>query len=295
MSLYSIADLEKLSGVKAHTIRIWEQRYALLTPLRSATNIRYYDDAELRKLLRISTLINNGFRISEISKLSEEQINQELDRLIETSQAGSEMVFIHQLIDAGINYDESGFKKVFNSCLKKHGIISAYIKVIYPMLERIGMLWTKEDIVPAQEHFISNLIRQKLFTAIDGLPLPKDPAATYVLFLPEEEEHEIGLLIAAYLLRRKGIQVIYLGQRVPLANLMLTVSSCQATHIMSFFVHRQKNSEAQKYINMLSSEFDDLKIIIAGNAWLMSQLHIPENILWISSVKQFEDHLVSYA
>jgi len=285
MAVYSIKELEQLSNVKAHTIRIWEQRYNMFTPERTDTNIRLYNDDQLKKLLNVCTLMNHGMKISHISKLSSKQINNELDKLI-TSLGTIDQQFgtiLNQMIVALTNFDESHFDKIFSNSILRFGLISTYTEVIYPLLIRVGLLWTKNDIIPAQEHFLSNLIKQKLFAAIDALPLPNNPSQTWILFLNENEEHEIGLLFANYLLRQYGKKVIYLGQKVPYDNLSTVIKSNKPTHAYTFFVKNHTDKDVSNFIKMSKKDFKNLTICLSSNDILTSQ-NLGENIKIIKNI-----------
>ncbi len=274
MSEYSIKDMELLSNVKAYTIRIWEQRYNLLTPERTDTNIRYYSDAQLKKLLNVCTLIGKGIKISQIGKLSNEEIAQEIDELINDQKQSDAQIegMINQALIAVAAYDEAGFEGVFARSIKGLGLIDSYLKVIYPLLVRTGLMWSKDDIIPAQEHFLSNLIRKKLFSAIDKLPLPGQSDQTWVLFLHEQEKHEIGLLFANYLLRYYKKKVVYLGQEVPAANLFDIIVQCKATHAYTFFVRNYPNEMVRDILQPLRQRFQNLEICVSGQEEILGQL-----------------------
>ena len=200
---YSIRDLEKLSGIKAHTIRIWELRYGLLTPSRTDTNIRHYSNEDLRKLLNVSSLLQKGIKISHISKLSSKQIDEQAASA-QTKESIAEDYLPsaqHALMIALFEFNEESFNKAFSLSVLKFGFADAMFKVLYPVLDKIGALWSSGEIVPAQEHFISNLVKQKLFSATDSLMINADKKDTFILFLPEGELHEIGLLLTNYLRR----------------------------------------------------------------------------------------------
>ena len=219
MASYSIKDLEKLTGVKAHTIRIWEQRYNLISPQRTDTNIRFYTDEEVKRLLKIAALYHQGIKISKIASMSEEAINEYLLNI--ELHTGNEHVALEKLTIAMIDLSEEHFLSVFNACIQERGFKNTMIQLIYPFLQKVGVMWQVGDVHPAQEHFISNLIRQKLITAIDQLYKPKtesDPKI--ILFLPEGELHELGLLFYSYLLQEINYHVIYLGQSVPPEDLV---------------------------------------------------------------------------
>jgi DNA-binding transcriptional MerR regulator len=267
MSTYSIRDLERISNMKAHTIRIWEQRYGLLTPERTDTNIRYYNDDHIKKLLNVCTLLNQGMKISKISKLDKAQIANEIDRIIERSFQSDVHIeaIINQMLIAITTFNVQLFDELFTGAVKRLGLKKTYEKILYPLLVRTGLMWVKDDLLPSQEHFLSNLIRQKLFAAIDSLPLPTISDQKWVLFLNEEEDHEIGLLFASYLIRQHGKEVIYLGSRVPYQDLAMVVMQSQPTHIYSFFVRNQFEDQIDTLLNRLTSDFKNMHICISGS------------------------------
>ena len=215
MAVYSIKELENLSGIKAHTIRIWEKRYNLIEPYRTTTNIRYYTDQELKKILNVAMLNRHGIKISNIARLTDKELTDEILRVCSSNSSLENIV--DSLIITMIDMDEIKFNSIINKAISKHGFTEAFLTVVYPFLEKIGVLWMAGDINPAQEHFVVNLIRQKLITAVDGFSHQFNPKARkFLLFLPEGEWHEIGLLFALYLIKEAGHEVIYLGQSVPL-------------------------------------------------------------------------------
>ncbi len=219
MASYSIKDLEKLTGVKAHTIRIWEQRYNFISPQRTGTNIRFYTDEEVKLLLKVSALYHQGIKISKIASMSNEAINEYILNI--ELDVGNEHVALEKLTLAMIDLHEEHFLAVFNHYAQERGFKNTMIQLIYPFLQKVGVMWQVGDIHPAQEHFISNLIRQKLISAIDQLYKPKretDPKV--ILFLPEGELHELGLLFYSYLLQEMNYHVIYLGQSIPPEDLV---------------------------------------------------------------------------
>ncbi|MEX0883706.1 MAG: MerR family transcriptional regulator, partial [Cyclobacteriaceae bacterium] len=204
MKYYSIKDLEQLSGIKAHTLRIWEQRYKILKPKRTETNIRYYDDDDLKLILNVALLNDNGFKISKIAKLNMEDIKSEILKLTERSFKFDDQ--IHALIIAMVELDEERFEKIISTNILKIGFELTMINIIYPFLSKIGILWQTGSIHPGQEHFISNLVRQKLIVAIDG-QMYTGGGKKFLLFLPEGELHEISLLFSSYLLKSNGHKV----------------------------------------------------------------------------------------
>ena len=186
MGKYSIKELEQLSGIKAHTIRIWEKRHKIITPSRTSTNIRYYSDDDLKKIINVSLLNNSGIKISKIADMTLEDM---YSRVMEISELKNDAaIHIDQLVVAMIDMEEEAFEKTLSNLILRHGFEKTITEIVYPFLEKIGILWQTQNITPAQEHFITNLIRQKMIVAIDGLPIPPKTSRKVLLFLPEGEK-----------------------------------------------------------------------------------------------------------
>ncbi len=286
MSHYSIRDLQQLSNVKTHTIRVWEQRYNLLQPERTDTNIRYYDDEQLKKLLNVSVLMNNGMKISKISKLNNKEIADEIEKLLSNAIQfdNKTEALLNQCIIAATSFDEALFEKIINGCIHRDGLIETYKNVVYPLLMRIGQLWTSNEMLPAQEHFISNLLEKKLYAAIDALPLPVDADQTWILFLREPEEHVLGLLLTYYILKKHGKKVVYLGRRVPVENLFNVVKECNATHIYTFFVKNRPERETAEFLNQIKEFSKKLKVFISGRAKVIENIPLNSQVVWLKEV-----------
>ena len=294
MNTFSISQLSQLSGIKPHTIRIWEQRYNALKPNRSDGNTRYYDNSQLRRLLNIVSLMDEGYKISELCVLPDEKLYQlVLDISNNSNSHGPSEYFISQLISAGMSYDEAHFEKVFSHCQIRFGMKDTYIQVIYPTLLRMGLMWATGAFPPSQEHFNSNMIRLKLSTAIDSLPPPKSPSNTWLLFLPENEFHEISLLFSQYLIRLSGKRTIYLGGNLPFESISDAIQNTDPTNLLFFLVHYNSPVETQKYLDDLSSQFPDKKIFISGNTKLIRQLKLEKSIYWLESVEDLDKILQS--
>jgi DNA-binding transcriptional MerR regulator len=215
---FTIKDLENISGIKAHTIRIWEKRYNLLEPKRSDTNIRYYSHQNLQKLLNVVLLSKNNYKISKIAKMSEEEILQESREVAFATGANDEAINSFKL--SMFQFDKVLFNNTYHKLLSKKTFKEIFKEVFIPFLQHIGLLWQTDTLLPAHEHFISNLIAQKIHVNIENLEHGiKNSEKTYVLFLPENEIHELGLLYLNYELVLRGNQTIYLGQNLPLNNL----------------------------------------------------------------------------
>jgi len=295
LGAYSIKDLEKLSGIKAHTIRIWEQRYQIILPHRTQTNIRVYDDQQLKKLLNISLLVKHGFKISKLSKLPTEEINKQLQEVYqlvyEKAAHQTENYYINSLVVAMIDLDEEKFEKIFSTCVLRYGFEPTIMQVIYPFLEKVGLMWGIDEINPAQEHFISNLIRQKLIVAIDGLPIPPKENNKFILFLPEGELHEMGLLLANYLLKNKKQQIVYLGQNVPIHDLESVTKLCQPQFLLTFIITTKPKPEIEAYIETLSKKFSQKTILISGNITLAEGIKRFPNIYYLNNVSSINNYI----
>lgn len=292
MNLFSISQLAQYSGIKPHTIRIWEQRYNALSPNRTKGNTRYYDNSQLRRLLNIVSLMESGHKVSELGPMSDKKIFQLLEEITNWDLSNDPTeYFISQLIAAGMSYDEAHFEKTFSHCLLRFGMNSTYIKIIYPVLDRIGFMWATDKIPPTQEHFISNLIRQKLFTAIDYIPAANSSADSWLLFLPENEFHEIGLLFAYYLIRLSGRKALYLGVNVPQQSLVAAVNDSTPKNLLFFLVHNDFPDQVQSYLNGLSTAFASENIYFSGNQNLIRQLAPGKNIQWLQSVEDLQQLL----
>ncbi|MCF8388882.1 MAG: MerR family transcriptional regulator, partial [Bacteroidales bacterium] len=214
MASYSIKDLENLTGIKAHTIRMWEKRYELVEPRRTETNIRCYTDEDLKKLLNVSILNRHGIKISKLAHLSNEELGEKIIQL--TRKHSDFDSQIESLVVSMIELDEEKYEKILTTAIIRFGFEDTIFNILYPFFEKVGLLWQAGTINPAQEHFISNLIKQKLMVAIDSISLNKYKGSkTFLLFLPEWELHELGLLVYYYFIKKKGHKVVYLGQAVP--------------------------------------------------------------------------------
>ena len=293
MNQFTISQMQQFSGVKAHTIRIWEKRYNGLIPDRSEGNTRYYNDDQLRRLLNIVSLSNAGYKISELCKMPDSGHFRLLDEQLKNSgiTQNSNDYYISQLISAGMNFDETYFDKVLSNCILRSGLKNSYIEVIYPMLSRVGLLWRKDSIPPAQEHFISNLIRQKIFTALDSMPPAVDGKKSWLLFLPENELHEIGLLFSHFLIRQSGCRSWYLGSDVPFRSVTGATKQLRPDNILIFWVSGKDPETIGRYHEKLSQIIENADLYTAtGNE--MQDLILPGNsVTMIRSVQQLEEKL----
>jgi DNA-binding transcriptional MerR regulator len=292
MSRYSIRELEKLSGIKAHTIRIWEKRYGVIQPKRTDTNIRYYSNEDLKKLLNITILNRRGWKISEIAKLDNEELSSKVMNFTYSSKDTESQ--IEKLVIAMVDLDEAKFDQILSNAIMHDGFEQTIIKLIFPFFKKIGLLWQTGSINPAQEHFVSNLFRQKLMVAIDNLMIPdKENAKKFILFLPEDEFHELGLLFYNYLIKKSGHSVIYLGSSVPFNDLKETGKVIKPDYLFTSITTSLDSKGLQTYIQELSSAFEKQTIYITGLKVQEEVIDLPFNIEAVSSPLEFNEKLKS--
>ena len=286
---YSIRDLERLTGIKAHTIRMWEKRYGIILPERTSTNIRFYSEKNLRKLLNISVLNKNGFKISHISEMSESDILKEVESISDSNDGLD--ANINTLILAAIDLHEEQVEKTLNSSILNMGFERTFCDLVFPLFNKIGVLWQIGRINACQERFINNLVRQKLLVAIDGLvgqnntnPEPN----TFLMFMPSGEYNEIGLLFANYLVRKAGHEVVYLGPSVPLEHLRRLNDLSKYGDILINITNPVIEPDNKSYLDELRTIFPDQKIHIIFSS-VAPQLKTADlsNIQIYSTFKQF--------
>ncbi|AEA42933.1 MerR family transcriptional regulator [Fluviicola taffensis] len=261
MAGYKIKDLEILTGIKAHTIRMWEKRYGILAPQRTVTQIRTYSDDDLILLLNVSLLNKNGYKISRIAQMNSSLIIQTSKQVQSQDIVNSS---IEQFIVAVVKLDEHLFQKTFQELIQKSPLTEVFSDSIIPFLRRIGVMWLVGTINPAQEHFISNLIRQKIIAAIDSLPIPDQKKPVVLLHLPEHEWHEISLLIYHYQLRFQGTNSIYLGQALPYDSLLKTIQVLHPTTIISSWLTAVDPQEILDYFHNIQKDTQGINLYAGG-------------------------------
>jgi len=274
---YSIKDLEQLSGIKAHTLRIWEQRYNIFQPQRTNTNIRLYTPEELKTLLNISVLNAHGIKISKIANMSEYELCNEVRKFTEACHNFTDQV--QALTISMMDLDEDRFEKIINTNLLHFGLEKTMVDIIHPFLIHIGVLWQTGSVNPAQEHFITNLIRQKLYVAIDGQRIVKHPnAKKFILFLPEGELHEISLLFANFVLKSKGHIVTYLGQSLPMSEVIAISGLKNPDYIFTIITSTPHQENAIQYIKTLSEALPSQTLHVTGYQILTQKFDPPSNV-----------------
>ncbi len=291
MNAFTIKDLENLSGIKAHTIRIWEQRYSFLKPQRTTTNIRYYSNEELKTLLDISLLTRHGFKISHISRMQPEEIKQKILTLTDENVIQEKIV--NELIREMVDLDMESFEKIISEGITARGIEGTVMHIIFPFLEKIGILWQKGHINPAQEHLVTNIIRQKLVVAIETVVSRTKLNKTFLLFLPEGEYHELGLLFIYYLLKSRGANTIYLGSNVPLKDVEHVVSLKKPDFAFVQLTSPASTFNFEKFLSNIRHKLGGIITIISGQATQNYKKAVPKSVELKRSLSEVTEYLLS--
>ncbi|MBL7829373.1 MAG: MerR family transcriptional regulator [Saprospiraceae bacterium] len=277
MAIYSIRDLEKLTGIKAHTIRIWEQRYGLITPARTNTNIRYYTDDNLRLLFNIAILNRHGVKISKLAKMKPEDITAKGAEI--TQNKGSINSQIEALTLAMIDLDEADFEAVYSDFVHDHGFENSMIELIYPFLDKLQVLWLTSSIHPAQEKFIVNLIRNKLIGAIDRLPpvSAKSGMPTVLLFTAESELQELPLLFMQYLIKARRLRAVYIGNGVNTHDLKEICEVVRPEFVYTILQEPIPRQTVQGYIDQIAQSIAGGRLLLTGAQLFLGPIRLPSN------------------
>ena len=284
MNQFTIKDIENLSGIKAHTWRIWEQRYAIGVPQRKDSNHRFYDNENLKQILRISYLYHSGIKISKIAQLDTNEIR--LKALEALPVENGNEYYIKELLEASIDLDEERFERTFQEALKRVGVEETILNIIYPFQAKIGVLWLTDHVIPAQEHFTSNIIRRKRSVAIDSLPAVKETNKKEILlFTPEKEHHELPLQFIYYLLRKNKNKVIYFGSNVSLESINTYGQNKSFEYILFHLVTNLTSKNAQDYVKEISALFPDKQIYMSG-VLVLQVTDVPPNVHLLKSMEE---------
>jgi MerR family transcriptional regulator, light-induced transcriptional regulator len=284
---YSIKDLEVLSGIKAHTLRIWEQRFSIVEPRRTDTNIRFYNDDDLKKILNISLLNQNGYKISKIAEMNEDEISNEVSTISDKNFKYPDLV--NSFVKCMICLDKDMFETLMHKCVSQYGFENTMLKIVFPFLNKVGLLWLTGSVSPSQEHFISHLIRKKIMVALDNQDQKTfEHSKTFLLFLPQGEYHEVGLLFASYYLKERNHSVIYLGQNLPLAHVKDAFIHKKIDYIVTIFTSASSDYTAEEYIEEMSIKFPDTQIIVSGYQVIGQDLQIPDNVQILYKIEDLD-------
>jgi methanogenic corrinoid protein MtbC1 len=287
MDKYSIDEFSKITGLNKILIRTWENRYSFVKPHRTSTNIRYYDDKMIVKALRYSTLVNVGFKISILNKLSVEQIDDLIENQLENkNQTNKFSIYISQILESSISFNQLQFHNNYERCIKDIGIIECYQHVLLPVLNRIGVMWINNKISAPQEHFLSELIKTKLYKEIEQYGYKKLPKENWLLFLPKNELHDIGILFAYLILKMNGYNIIYLGQNLPQSLLLDLKDKHKIDNILFSIVSNTSKLDLIETTNFLETHFSESKIHAIINENLITEERF-QKLSTISSIDEF--------
>ena len=288
MAEYKIKDLENLTGIKSHTIRIWEKRYRILSPDRTDTKIRTYSDSELTHLLTVSMLNRNGIKISKIAKLSQEDMNNLLWDIKVNKEPEYSM---DKLLLSLVSLDEELFKETLANLLETEGLEKTFTDHLIPFLDRIGIMWLIGSVNPAQEHFMSNLIRQKIISEIDKQEIPASTEKSVLMYLPEHEWHEMSLLFYHFLLRSKGIPTFYLGQSLPYESLVECIEKLKPNYILSSWLTAVDGKLVVGYFKKLKSDYPNLDVFAGGPQIKANSAALKKYIIEVNDLASIMKHL----
>ena len=291
MNAFTIKDLENLTGIKAHTIRIWEQRYSFLKPQRTDTNIRYYNNDELKQILNIALLNKYGYKISHIDRMSGTEINDKIMTL-NNAMAQQERV-INDLIQQMVDLNIESFEANLAEYIRLRGIEKTINQIIFPFMERIGVLWITGHINPAQEHLVSNIIRQKLIVGTEGVVSHLKIDKTGLLFLPEGEFHELGLLFIQYLLKSRGVSVLYLGANVPIDDVEYIIKAKKPDFLYTHLTSVSHGFSFDRFITQASKKFDPIPLIISGRLAMAYEKKIPAKMNFKRSLQEVTEFIAT--
>lgn len=291
MNAFTIKDLENLSGIKAHTIRIWEQRYTFLNPQRTETNIRYYSNDELKTVLNIALLNKYGYKISHIDKMSEDEMKEKILSLSQ-AQAQQERIvndLIHYMVDLRLEEFESSL----DTYIMAKGIERTITQIIFPFLERIGILWITNHVNPAQEHLVTNIIRQKLIVGIESTVSHIQINKTILLFLPEGEHHELGILFMYYLLKSRGVKVLYLGANVPVKDVEYVAQLKKPEFLYTHLTSVAHNFNFERFLSHISSRVATTPLIVSGLLTQQYKKKVPANVSFKKSLADVMEYITT--
>ena len=289
MDSFTIKDLENLSGIKAHTLRVWEQRYNFLKPGRTSTRIRYYNNEELKKILNIALLNKFGFKVSHLNKMNEEGMKEKILSLTQP-QAQQERI-VNELIQNMIDLNMNAFETTIDDYILARGIEKTITQIIFTYLDRIGILWQTGHINPAQEHLVTNIIRQKLMVGLESVRTTFQINTSVLLFLPEGEHHELGLLFMYFLLKSRGASVIYLGANIPIKDVAYVVNIKKPDYLYVHLTTVGQSFNLEKFLSNMTRQFGSLPVIVSGRLTMTYEKKIKPPIRFKRSFTEVMDFI----
>lgn len=289
MYSYTIKDLENLSGIKAHTIRIWEQRYSFLKPNRTQTNIRVYSAQELKTILNVALLNKYGYKISHIDKMNQLEMNE---RMLSLNQQEAQLErIVNSLLQYMIDLDIESLEHVLDEFIAERGVEKTIVQIVFPFLQKIGILWLTNHINPAQEHLVSSIIRQKIIVGINSVKPATNASKSVLLFLPETEYHELSLLFMNYMLKCRGFTTIYMGCSISLDEVETVVNIKKPAYIYTHLTSMNAKFDLNKFILNASTKFPKTPVIISGSVIKAHKKNIPAPVKLLKSFSEVMDFI----
>ncbi|MFT4758895.1 MAG: DNA-binding transcriptional MerR regulator [Paraglaciecola sp.] len=286
MAIYSIRDLEKLSGIKAHTLRVWERRYGILQPKRTQTNIRYYLDEDLQLVLNIALLNKGGLKISKIAKMTVQEIAIEVGMILEDNPDNE--IQVEAMTLAMLELDEIKFDRILEVRTQRDGFKKTMLQLIYPFLEKLSLLWLTGSIKPVHENFVTHLIRRKLMVAINDIPLSRSRHnKQFFLYLPPGEKQELSLLSIHYLLRKEEYSVVYLGNNTSIVDVKDAYEIKHPNFIFTIITETFTKVPVQQYVDSLVTNFPESQILLTGYQIAAQDVKAAENVSLFYSLGEF--------
>lgn len=286
MVVYSIKDLENLTGIKAHTIRIWEKRYGIIEPRRTDTNIRYYLEEDLKKIMNIALLNRNGYKISKIAKLKNDDIQSIAAQLTDVDKSFENQLDVLTLSVLELN--EDNFLKIFNANISQNGFKQTMIEVIYPLLDKLGMMWIAGSVEPIHENFVSHIIKRKCIVEIDKLKVKNEKAKKFLLFLPTGENGELSLNFLHYIIKLNGHKVINLGMNIDVQNVFSGVQICNPDYILTIIDNMEDAEVYSNFVELLAQQTGDTRLLLSGLQVLRQKKYYPSKVLTFQSSQELE-------
>lgn len=293
MVVYSIKDLENLTGIKAHTIRIWEKRYGIIEPRRTSTNIRYYVEEDLKKIMNIALLNRNGHKISKIAKLNREEIQSIAAQLTDVDKSFENQ--LDGLTLSVLELNEDNFLKIFNANISQRGFKDTMLEVIYPLLDKLGMMWMAGSIEPIHENFVSHLIKRKCLVETDKLITKSEIPKKFLLFLPQGENGNLSLLFLHYIIKSRGHQVINLGTQVDISNVFSGCQICKPDYILTIIDEISNSDSFSTYVNLLTDQTGECKLLLSGLQVLQQKHTYASKVTTFQSSEELDNLLLSMA
>lgn len=286
MAVYSINDLEKLTGIKAHTLRIWEKRYGLIEPRRTATNIRYYEDEDLKKLLNVALLNRNGYKISAISRMTPQEMMEKVSDLTEVDIDNDDQ--IDALTLSMIELDEEKFNRIIDKHIEAKGFEETLFEMVFPLLDKVSSMWMSGSMKRVHEYFLSFMIRRKIIAAIEGLEKPDDlsNAPKIMIFLSSNSIFELSFILAHFLLRSRGFKVVNIGNSVLPQDILDAAALCKPDYLFTFYTGQNVGDDFNALLSSLVGHGVQVPILVAGAPPVQPKNAGFSNVIFLGTLDQ---------